>query len=676
MLVTKLTEYMFGKRVTYMVVVFLFTAALIPPAISAGGSHDDFDEADVDISSLLLALNRTLEFMELSLEHSLDVDYWQEVDQNGGDCGYSDLHVRESVLYSQDARASVAAATLIMDDIKEDISSYEYIDSLFIPFHRTAVNLTRYSEAHQQIVEDLNHTVRAYDSFVRTGDRSRLRKGLEHIFYATQRLRVMNTSLERIQQNTDMLDPELFELNTMKENVTENTFLITYYRDMILKLLELFEILVEDIEKGEDGKYTIIIELPWDETSIDPDHPIFDDGDKIWDDIEYVIMYPTRITLELSKYYHYNEEVTVKGLFETTAPVDLTETPLSVPFGETIFPDENGRFELNYHTDDFEWGINLLEVSYAGSEDMKSAYASVEFHVSIPTEIWLSSDLAGLYIDKNTTMVFTGQLTNASSGLGISNETVNLSWGDGKLDGLTMEDGNYTISTSVHEMGLSRGLYTIYGVFQGRDHYRECISEPIWIYVLDNGSFVIEDTYEDIEPWIEDDTDDDTDDDDTDDDDTDDDDTDDDDTDDDSFFGIYFEDFIFYIIIILLLLLLIMLYISRRSEEELSEPVHSPVRTVLQRRHIPSAKNRDDIPKAYAELLDDLNSKGIVRASKGKTHRDILRELTERIGLKEHLEELTFIFERAFFSLQEITSSEIDTFNRAIKKITKEVYSR
>ncbi len=706
---------MHGKKIAVTLILLVISFAMMPPGVSAGGNHENFDHADTDISALFYMLNQTQVFMRLSLEHSLSVDYQHDLDREPLTCDHSDEDISESIIYARESERSVAAAASILEDI-EDVSSAEYLEQLYLPHYRISRDLIMYSETHGGLMLNLSSTIAIYNS-VRSGvrDETYLYEGLGALQKASLNLHRMNTYLSLIDDGVEELDTSLFDTSALEMEIEDNHVLLAYYREVIDELLVLFreipshlsfftppwaypgevitvyghymegggyvsgktvEVRMDDTyifsgETDQGGYYEIFIPVPWDATgsirlnASTPENEIYVEA------VVEIRRYPTNIVLEIPGYHFYDEDIPLSGRFETVAPVDLSTIELRAPGNITLMTDVFGDFHLIYHSAELGWGTHTINISYGGNISMMPCEASVVFEVSIPTHITLDCDRIGFFDDRSLPITFFGELTNISSTDGIPFQYISIQGGP-HIGSYTDLNGTYSVNTTVDEMGLSKGLYVMYARFNGTRIYRGCVSDllMIYLYIFDNGSYVIVYSLDDLTPWM-------------DDHDPGNGDNDDPsvpgngDNDDHDIFGLVREYFFLLLGLLLLMALMLVLYLSGKKEREEShasvktEPV-KPIR-MLQQRGLPSAISKEDIPVIYARTLDVLDSRGIINITKGKTPRDIVGEITQGNNLKKYLGEFTSIFEKAFFSAHEVTTSEIRDFNRALKMIAREV---
>ncbi len=696
---------MHGKTITLTVILMVISFAVVPTSVTARDSHENFDLADTDISALLYMLNQTQLFMTSSLEHSLLVDYHHDLGGEPLSYNYSEEDVSRSITYAYDSKDLVAAASSILDDI-EDVSSSEYLEQLYVPHHQISEDLIRYSESHGGLLLNLSSTINIYNSvYSNETDEIYIYEGLDSLQKASINLHRMDDHLSHIRDGIGELDGAIFNISALESVIEDNFAMLSRYQVLIDELLLLFDDIpshlsfytpysahpgetimvyghyIEDGEyvsdeiievkmdntyifRGETdqgGYYEIYIPIPWNATDTIRFNASTLENDIYREAVVEILRYPTNIVLELSRYYFYDEDIEVTGRFETEAPVDLSILNLSAPFDMNLLPNEHGEFNVTYHRGDFDWGVNSIIVTYGGNISMQPCEGITKFEMSVPTNVTLDCDRYGFFEDRTMPITFSGVLLNNSSSEGIPEQYVSIQ-GIPDMGSFTDEYGNYSLTTTINEMGVTEGLYIINSRFNGTQKYRECVSNilMIYIYVADNGSYVIDYSIEDILPWMDDEH-----------------------TDepqepkDDEILGISREHFFLFIGLLLVVLLLALLYINKREDkEEIS--VRKKTKTVrskkiLRKYKLPSAKSREDIPILYGRTLEVLDSKGLIHITKGKTPRDILREMSQRDVIHKYFGELTSVFEKAFFSAHDLTGSEITTFNRALKGISKEV---
>lgn len=683
---------MFGKRVTAVTVLVLMLFSVISVPALGQVSHEDFDDAETDITALLISLNRTKTYVELSLEQANWINYTQDVDVEPVDSSYELKAVENSTGYAHDSQAVLGTARYILDDIEGKVESSFYIAELYMPFYRLTNNLTGMTHHHGSIVSNLSRCVMVYNSVMyEGGNRDELRQGVNALLRASYHLSEMNNSLRSLKINVQGINQSYFDIDEIENRIEDLESLIGPYNEYILELLELYsEIPGFDID---EDYYEVIIEIPWDEnTGVKINGTVSGDGTGSGDgtsggfnytsDEVLIKKYASSIELSINKTAYYDEQIFVQGKFDTQADIDLKNVQLEITNGPTISPNETGDFHLTYQREDLGWGDHTIEVSYAGNESIEPCSDSVDFEISIPTDLSLSSDVIGEFLPLEMELRLYGRLLNLSSLDGVEDQDIYL-YADGEnvIHMETNETGGYGLNESVEDIGLNKGLHELHTEFDGTHVLRNSTSPFLYIYVLED-EYIVEENLSDMLQLLyklgdldgdgkkdigggdvdtEKDGDDEKDDD-----------------DDEDILDMIEEKIPLSLLLLLIAVIIIVvmfLFLYKAGKEEEQTPTLDKPRNMLRLKgkNVPEVKNREDIPHAHGVFLESLDSKGVIEIKKGTTPRDVNRELSERTGIKGYLDDLTSLFEKAYFSTERFTSSEIKRYRLSLKKLWGEL---
>lgn len=783
---------MSGRSTNLTVVILILTLITGSLGITTGNSHENFEDAEEDISALLHSLEQTRYFITSSLENSIRVNYTYQIFEEYVEYGYCQESMDASLQDATDARDIVRIAAMILDDL-DDVPSQIYLEQYYAPHYGLIQDLVHYGNAHRGLTINITEAIEHHNKGIDDID---LVRGLRRLENASMNLGSMEEYLEDVEEGCEELKDLDFEVQEMEYYINENFELLSYYEELIDDLLDLFKDIPShlslyapayahpgesisvhgyyieegvftygttiEISSNHDyrgtvetvrGYFELEIDIGWDRTG-DMIIRASPEGKELFEDVLVSIQpYQCKIILDLPGHHFFHEDIPIKGVFITDAPLPLTGFELVGPLNKNIVPDDDGAFEIIYHSEDFDWGINTVTVYYVGNESILSSDASVEIDISIPTEISLGSNVYGYFDNLTAHIELYGTLEDIHHGEGMVGRSIVIEGTPVYLGETTDENGTYSIETSPYSMGMSPGLYVITAYYPGNLTYRDCRSEPLFIFINKNDTFAIGETPDDIDEWA------------------------DEDIDPDELVAyyevnilstyrkvkrgeqitiiytventgntsgtqeIYFKvngrgdilleelslepgslyqgelfwvaadvgdhkleissedtwdaitvsvveeddtflqterDYIFLFIGIILVMILALLgyFKLRREKEDIKPQAEMVSETGIRKmkiRRFPEAETKEDISKLYGNMVRTMDLKGVVKVTKGKTHRDILRESSGASKIHGYLRVLTDIFEKAFFSPYDITHSEIAEFNRVLKGLDKEV---
>ncbi len=345
-----------------------------------------------------------------------------------------------------------------------------------------------------------------------------------------------------------------------------------------------------------------------------------------------------KLNLEGEKEEFFDENFSIEGHFVCEAPVAFKTIDLNATPNTEIEKHSDFSFSLSYHTDAFDWGENTIEITYLGNETMYSVSEQITFDKNIPTHLTI-----GLNEEDTEHLHIEGKLVNASSEIeeGLENKEVVLKLNGERWVTTTDSEGYYNFSLP---LDLIEAGDVIYAHFEGDLMFRESTSEEIEI----GDDLVAEEPDPLIDPL-----------------------------------DIGIKGFILIMIIVMGLVATLFLWkkdeglsvLRREPASKLSAASTKKKRKKITRKKISSlqADSKSEVSTAYGKLLNELDSEGLISVKKGKTHRELERELVLKTGLKDEIRNMTLVFEKALFTDQSIVSSDLQSFNSSLKQIEEEL---
>ncbi len=773
-----------------MLSIILLSSSSVP--IMSTPPHYDYDEAEWDWAVIYSSLNYTKIQMNDTLELGLDVNYSQDVRDDGLiEKSYDEEKFEIINETEEEINSNLAAVKEVIDDDDGNINSSRYLKRYHLPFYYLSENLTTFSEAHYRFVYNINLTVNLFNE-LQQDETSLFEEDIgfeERIDESSLAFRTMNSTLDdiveedidRIEENAgedrfnftgfletierwekrietyrgflDFMEREidlpafltvrvpeivhpgenlvvegnyfeghLFEMDTefvdnlekgspdddlideferkdhplsaesqiygseeegewliesdglrryRVEEITEGieeTLAVSLEKDFAIS--ETIEIYFGERKLGlnesrDNSYYSSEIQIPWDIFSSEEDRGL-KEGDmvqlkavseyqNITSESHYLTLerWDTEIELgfeEEEREAFYQEYVNVSGRFQTEAPISFDDIRLNftnleddaeLPGEDTrsvIRDEENFSFEMSYHTEMFYWGKNEIEVSYQGNETLDQTYNTISFEKSIPTELTIDSNK-----EEDVEVIdIEGYLFNSSSEAsddGLEDKEVSLKVEDKEQNkSLTGPEGNYKFNISLDKLSEGDELYVH---FEGTEKFREADSDRLVIsYEVIHGED--DDPADILEILTE-------------------------------------ERNLLLIMGIIIGMVILLWYWKGKEESKEDEEAHPSEKEKtsekkkkdLLRKQTPSlqASSKEEVPSIYGTLLKQLHSEDIISIEKGKTHRELERELVSSTVFKEEINHVTSVFEKALFSDRGLDPSELESFNSSIKTL-------
>ncbi len=660
------------KTISSALIIIILSSVLVIG--NASGEHVDPEESEEDLASLYETLNITAGKLERPLDEALSVNYTFYEDQNGDLSNrYDEEALNNSKDLSMEIEKELSKPESVYQDIKGEIGSSEFLEEYFVPLYSTSKNLTLYSEKHSYMVTNLSAMV--------LEDEDSEISPVEAFNNTHDHLNAMQKHLDKMEENIQKIDRENVDLSGLERSIQDNGLLLIEYREYLEDIgheLDLppslfiygpdtthpgesFEIEVNYFD-GDEFNTTADVSLLLNggRSEVEPD--IVDDGYifryeigwglRLFSELKFsarldetdltseelivqIIPYSSNIDLEIEKEAYYDENITIDGLFETDADIDLTDIELYAPDRE-ISPDENGSFDITYDSKRFRWGTSVIEVVFEGTENdtISSTHENVSFEVSIPTDIVILEYTAEVEHDSANNFTLKGRLINISkeedgytNGIGSQELDVYLN-GDqiGKIE--TDDEGFFNFSLSSDE-GLEVGTNVLGFSFDGSERYRSAELTEIRFEVVEE------------EFWM--------------------------------------DTFIIGGLTTLMIIIIASIFLfSKKEEEPVEEITKTGESKPTQEISIPSISERHEITKAYGRFLDMMQRWDLIEVQEGKTHREIEKEMTSHptfSDFRKELSHVTSLFEKALFTERDIHESEIKEFNSSVSKLIRRITS-
>ncbi|MGM0405540.1 MAG: hypothetical protein ACQEQM_05300 [Thermoplasmatota archaeon] len=682
-----------------MVIASLLILSIAAGISSAQSSHRDFDEAEEDIEALYVSLGRTVSILEFSLNNSLNVNLTISINEEVVSYNHSSEYLGQALNHSKEALDTVGYSETILNDIEGEVSSYEYLENLYIPYMKSAQNITSFSESHIDFISNMENAIHVYEEWILNDrDLDYLRDGIDFLNEASYDLSEMLTSIENVGSYIEMVEDERMENEALLDYVLDIHDMLDDYEEFHNEILFLYRsipshvdfVVPSEVHPGEqitiygyyiesgvymegidvslsvedsvvnstitdeDGFYHFDHKLPWDTELGTLNLSVSTKGFNRSAEVD-VVKYTSEIRLSVDREEYYEQNIQVQGEFKTQARVPFDDISLDAALNRSVDLNLDGAFTLDYSPELFPWGTSSIEISYMGNDTIQESHASVHFTVNIPTDLTIESQVSG-DVGETQGLSIDGQLRNLSSEEPLSGMNIDiLVNGRTFTSTQTDEGGVYEEVLIVDDMAPHDGLYRLRSVFHGTDKYRSSQSDIVFIYREGDHIGIGGDPDEardDLDengddeigfiPWITP------------------------------------GNEIGFIVMVSAVLLFIIYYFIFYKQKDIEEQVEGDIKDkgtshpVLRIQDVKdlSASSRDDIPKIYHIFINRLKDKGDFTFKKGTTHRDIEKEISHKTGMDE-INTVTYVFEKAFFSSREISQNEIERFNDGIKNMNR-----
>lgn len=657
------------RVVSIALVLIILTSTFV--LTTASPTHENPDEAEEDLEGLFSTLRIAQKDIERSLQEALWVNYTMEEDEEDMlSDEYTREHLNRSKEIARDLKENLSEPYSVFEEIKEEeVESAEYLEEYFLPFYRISKNLGNYTRRHDYLVSNMTEAV----ELLKEGEdiKDLVTNSLNHFDKMNQ------TILPSMKENIQEIDEDIFDVSELKDLMDENhDYLKEIYEtnlDELRKRSGISELTISGPNEGHpggsveihgyffqdgefvnnanislvsedenisistsNGRYRYSYNISWNQEFENISFRVEFENETANISSENltieIVPYSPDIELETDQQAYYEENITIPGTFETDAAIDLTEIDLNDSMNQTFFPGKDGTFNLSYESKVFRWGVSTVWVNYTGNKTISSASSNVSFEVSIPVEIEFEEHPEKLTIGDYNDQTFKGRLINVSSGEGIDledQENLTIFLDEKFIKNITTdEDGHFTFSIP-EDINLDEGRYILKVSFEGPEKYRSVESREIMVEVEEERRF-----------WQR-------------------------------------PLFLVFLAASLGIISVAAYYFSGKSEEEkIEEPVEREKKP--SKPSLPKAASDDEVIDTYSDLLNILKNHGIVELYRGKTHREIEKEVGTHprfSGIRKDIRFITGLFEKALFTDRDVSSSELEEFNSSLSRVTEEVLS-
>ncbi len=670
-----------------LVLIGILVIGPLSQAVQGSESHSNFDRASKDLSMLYDSLEDSKEGMEGTLESHVNVNYSlkrgeERLALDFFNQSYQEEALQRALNHTGDVENSLQGFHRVYRDIEEkDVPSYGYLRENYLPFYKFSKNLTSFSISHHGLIKNLTKVTISINNQTDGNSSADMINGLRSFHNASYLAKNMREELEGMNRSLDEMNDRFFELDTLKALVEQCYSMVNNYSKNLENLVPFFENTPpyitmyhpEEVHYGEhftvEGFYVKGGEYVED-TMID----IFKDGNRTdaartdssgyyevnmtvgWDpEINNISLYSSskegevfskRVTVDVipwesqlkaesTKEAYYDEWVMIEGELALDAPVDVSGLEITSLDNRSVSPNDNGSFQAVYDSKAFRWGRSEITLRFKGNQTVKGDMAQVSIEVSIPTELEIIKGPKKMYSGSNDSFLIIARLVNKSSKTGVEEQNVSLTIDNEEVKSRYTEK-NGTVSFTVQLQEIEEGkFHSAMLVFQGGRVHRSCSSIEMGFQIKKQ--------------------------------------------DEDKGFKLFENKLIPLGLLLVIGSVAAAYYYHKREEKEEPKKMERVKRSKDTPRvkkgvdQIPSASGPDDINRAYAKLMNILDHSNVIRVTKGKTHRDLGREINDALGLREEVGSMTSIFEKVYFREESATSTEIEQFNLSIERIIQEV---
>ncbi|MFP4050579.1 MAG: hypothetical protein ACLFVB_02430 [Thermoplasmata archaeon] len=435
------------KKILPLIILVVLLSSTFASFASASDSHENFEKARTNLNTLYASLNRTKLKIVGSLHDSLKVNYSTEYNPDKGRFGsfnysYSQDSLNSSLEVGDGVEENLFDAHDLLKKIKGKVSSYEYVKENYQPFYRMSVNLTGYTESHDNLVRNVTDVIRHFNNgSIEVNNTGHSFSEISSFNDASYNLRQMERYLEGIESSYVPLKDSIFDLELVEEQVQECNSLIKRYKQLLDLILEKYKDLplsvtlytpdllhpgetyelegflvkggeyientsieiyidgvkVEEVMTDEKGHYITEMKVPWDVNLGKKKYRVAAPSKEIRSDNHTVdiVRWPSDLTVQSDNDLYYNEIVNIHGSFSCSAPIDKSSIKLKTNFSKEVSIQSNGIFNLNLGSNNLPWGRNNLSFEYQGNDTITSSSDTVLIKRNIPTILKLKPEVKG-----------------------------------------------------------------------------------------------------------------------------------------------------------------------------------------------------------------------------------------------------------------------------------------
>lgn len=697
---------MLSGRVCKIVVVVILVIPLLFHAVSGETPpvHENFEDAEEDLEILLSLLGDSLVLSEETLSFLVNMEFSEE-------------NLSIAMEKAQEFHDLLEGAEILLDQMRGDVSSYEYLTEYLTSFQNLDVNMTGLIQFYIYLNENL--TI-AKDYFEDPGSgNTTADDAVESLNNSESNTEAVKEKVDDIENNTNAINDKGFSTDILEELIIETKQIVESDENTTKELSELFTVIpnflsiyvyktefaigdelttygyffangsfttgqniivymdnqiLGEVTANSSGKYEFKTEIPLNHTlGLFEIHAstTYNNSLYVSDTINILVgKIPTILTLS-TPFLAYSPDAPVqfsgrlidykgRGLVNENITLYFDD-----PSGNTlnfdnititnISTDINGNYSFEHNTSEIPMGIYRSRAKFESDEvHIGSRSAMVEVSINIPTNLTLSILKTAVYEGENIT--FFGKLMDELHNIPLSLMTIEIYIEDEKVGEVVSDNlGRYEYTHSTFKMAL--GKYNVRSEFNPIElKWRESISDMIEVEIR-----------EPEEPATS--------------------------TQGKSLINIIFDNLFLIMLLILVFLIPTGFYVRKRrhvptSSDQTQQPerkfVKKPLPEIIitekllketevldsKLSSLKGSKNlREVIITGYHALLGILEKNKIIRVKPSHTHLDIAQKLTDKGLPQTEVNSITDIFEKAMYSNRPISSKTIDNFKVSLRKM-------
>ena len=516
---------MWLRGISCLALVFLLIFTSFP--VQGIPPHENFEDADEDLYSIIAFLADTKLLCEESLEYALSVNCTITFNQTI-DMDYSQNSLNLSIEKSEQLDDKLSYSYGILNKIEGKVGSYQYLKEILTPLKSLGLNVSTFASYHSRILASLTEIV----GFIAGGETN----DTSMLFALTD----MQSAISHCRNNVGNMEiklddiDQIFSTTTLEGIVPELYQLLDTYEDYINSLIGFFpctEPLLllyvdeNDIYLGEEFNahgYFIAdsgfvadhtIELNWTNTKINTTLtdakgrytftiPILLDSNPTTYNVTTSTTYnntiysssvvlvtvhkiPTSLTLSVpANHYFINESIDFSGKLIDYKNRGVSSN-ISLHFARFTIPlttDDNGSFNYVFN-ETLSFGRYPAFVSFDPEKIYESCKSQIiNISIDTPTRLTLYTSSSKTLLGEDIKLY--GRLTSSIDNSTLSNKTICVFLNNKKIGSInTNKSGfyNFTYSTG----GLYEGTCTLYSRFDSDDtEWRSSSSEVIKIFLI------------------------------------------------------------------------------------------------------------------------------------------------------------------------------------------------
>ncbi len=507
-------------KIIFLIILISFPVQGIPP-------HENFEEADEDLYSIIAFLADIKLLCEESIEYALSVNCNITFNQTIN-IDYSQNSLNLSMEKSEKLDDKLSYSYDILNIIKSNVGSYQYLKDILTPLKTLGLNVSTFTAYHGKIIANLTKAV----DFITKGEINETNTllALSGALSATSQCK---NNVNNVEKNLDDID-KIFSKTILEGTLSELYQLLDTYEDYINSLIGFFpsteSILLlyvdqENIYLGDEINlygYFIAdngfvadhtIELNWAGTKINTTLtdtkgrynftiPILLGSNPgsyniitstTYNNTVYlsnimlitVLKIPTILTCSVpTNHYHINELIDFTGELIDHKNRGVGSN-ISLHFAEFIIPlitDDNGSFNYVFN-ETLSFGKYPAFVSFNPENIYESSESQIiNINIDTPTNLTLHTSSIKTLLGEDIRLY--GRLTSSIDNSTLPNKTICVFLNDKKIGSITTnKSGFYNLTYSTEN--LYEGTYTLYSKFNSDDtDWRSSSSEIIKIFLI------------------------------------------------------------------------------------------------------------------------------------------------------------------------------------------------